>query len=595
MKTSDTSLRTAVRFVLGLAWRADRRKLLIGAALLLTGYLSTPFVGFLLRDFTDAALRGQTAAATAMAVGVAALLVFELMMGHFAHLYYFEVGEQAGTELDRRLVGLAGGGSGIAHLDDPKFADALALAAQDAAQARPALEGVLHLAGLGLRAAVTVVLLATVNPWLALLPLAAVPPVLIARRAAELSNKARERTAEAGRLASHLLSLAADADAVKEIRLSGADTHLIDRHGRAWRQTTDALWAAQWRAAALRGAGQLLFAAAYGGAILAVLHQAVTGTATVGEVILVVTLAVQISVQVAGAIGLHATMASAARTAQRYDELAAAVPAPGPARSKAPRRLRRGIRLHGVGFAYPGAAAPVLHGVDLVIPAGATVALVGENGAGKSTLVKLLCGLYEPTSGKITVDGVDLRDIPAAKWHSRIAMLFQDFAKLHLSVRTNIGIGQLALASDDTALHAAARLARADAVVAQAGGLSGMLGRGYADGAELSGGQWQSVGLARSLLRPAPLLLALDEPAAALDAHAEDALFGRFAASARRAARGAGAVTLFTSHRFSTVRSADLIIVLRDGTVADQGSHDELMSRPGLYRELYTMQARAYA
>ncbi|MEV4417894.1 ABC transporter ATP-binding protein, partial [Catellatospora sp. NPDC049609] len=539
------------------------------------------------------------------------------MLGHFAHLHYFEVGEQAGTALDRRLLELANGRPTLAHLDDPRFADTLALAAQDVAQTRPALEGLLHLGGLVLRAAVTTVILATVDPWLALLPLAAVPPVLITRRAARLVERARERTAAAGRFTGHLLSLAADAGAVKEIRLFGAHGFLMGRQAREWARATDELWAAQWRAALLRGCGQLLFAFAYGAAILVVLRRAVAGTATVGEVVLVVTLAVQISVQVASAIGLHATVAAAARTAERFAELAAPVPelaavparnlatAPVPARAAgpapelaakpAPRRLRRGIRLEGVTFSYPGAAGPTLRGVDLTIPAGATVALVGENGAGKSTLVKLLCGLYAPTSGRLTVDGVDLARIPADAWHRRIAMLFQDFARLHFTVRDNVGVGELALREDDDALHAALHQARATRAAEQAGGLDGLLGRGYADGTELSGGQWQSLGLARALMRPRPLLLALDEPAAALDAHAENALFTRFATAARRAGRGSGAITLFVSHRFSTVRAADLIVVLRDGAVAELGGHDELMARGGLYHDLFTLQARAYA
>ncbi|WP_155373475.1 ABC transporter ATP-binding protein [Catellatospora vulcania] len=589
------TLRTAFGFVFGLAWAADRRRLTVALVLLAGGYLATPFIGFLLRDFTDAALAGLTGPATALAVGVATLLVVELMLGHFAHLSYFEVGEQAGTVLDRRLLALANGQPGLAHLDDPGFADTLALAAQDAAQTRQSLEGLLHLGGLLLRAAVTTVILAGVDPWLALLPLAAVPPVLVARRAAKLAEHARERTAEAGRLSSHLLALAADANAVKEIRLGGAAGFLLDRQAQTWARTTETLWAAQWRAALLRGCGQLLFAFAYGGAILLVLGRAVDGTATVGEVILVVTLAVQISVQVAGAIGLHATVAAAARTAGRFAELAAAAPAPESASTPAPRRLRHGIRLHGVTFAYPGAAGPTLRDVDLTLPAGATVALVGENGAGKSTLVKLLCGLYTPTSGALTVDGADLSGIEAGSWHRRIAMLFQDFARLHWSVRDNVGVGELAHHDDDAALQAAIHRARAGHAVDQAGGLDGMLGRGYADGTELSGGQWQSLGLARSLMRPRPLLLALDEPAAALDAHAENALFTRFATAARRAARGSGAITLFVSHRFSTVRAADLIVVLRDGTVAELGSHDELMARGGLYHDLFTLQARAYA
>jgi ATP-binding cassette subfamily B protein len=237
----------------------------------------------------------------------------------------------------------------------------------------------------------------------------------------------------------------------------------------------------------------------------------------------------------------------------------------------------------------------VLSGVWLDIPAGSALALVGENGAGKSTLVKLLCGLYQPTSGRILVDGQDLAGLDPARWRSRVATLFQDFHRIELTLGESIGHGDIARAGDTDAVSAAAGKARADRVLrAVPGGLAGYLGHSYCDGTELSGGQWQTVGLARTLMRQHPLLLILDEPAAALDASAEHDLFERYASSAAQAGREDGGITVLISHRFSTVRMAELIAVLDHGQLTECGTHRELMTARRLYAELFTLQARAY-
>jgi ATP-binding cassette subfamily B protein len=237
----------------------------------------------------------------------------------------------------------------------------------------------------------------------------------------------------------------------------------------------------------------------------------------------------------------------------------------------------------------------VLSGISLDIPAGQTLALVGENGAGKSTLVKLLCGLYLPTSGRILADGVDVADIDAEQWRARIATLFQDFTRIELTLGESIGHGDVARIGDQRALAEAVSQACAERVIRSVtGGLSGYVGRSYTRGAELSGGQWQTIGLARSLMRQAPLLLILDEPAAALDASAEHELFERYASSAGRAGQGQGGVTVLVSHRFSTVLMADRIAVLEQGRLVEFGSNKELMAAGGLYAELFALQARAY-
>ncbi|MFJ9624878.1 ABC transporter ATP-binding protein [Streptomyces sp. NPDC101181] len=591
-----TTLFTAVRTLLVLAHRLDPRRLYTAALLLLVGLLATPAMALLLREFTDSALDGAVATTAWLAFGVAVALVLELSMGHFAHLFYFELGEQQETALHQEVLAVSNGTRGLEHLDSAEFADTLTLVREDVSRTRASLEAVLQICGLALQAVLTTVILATVNPWLVLLPLAAVPPVLVADRAQAVLDRAKETSAESTRLSRHLLGLATSGHSVPEARLTGAEGELIRLQAAAWQRTTELLRRAALRAAALRAGGQLLFALAYGGGLWLVIRQALDGAAGAGDIILVIALAVQVSVQVASGLGLLAMLQGAGRTFERLDRLRAlAAEEPDSAARPAPERLEHGVRLENVSFRYPGSDRDVLTDVSLTLPAGATVALVGENGAGKSTLVKLLCGMYRPTSGRILVDGTDLTELDPARWSARIAPLFQDFARLELPLRENVGVGRLSALHDDPALREAIAAARADRVLERVpDGLDGLLGKGYGDGAELSGGQWQLLGLARCLLREDPLLMVLDEPASALDAAAEHELFQRFTDAADRARSGSGSLTLFISHRFSTVRSADLIVVLENGAVREHGGHDQLLARQGLYAELFELQARAY-
>jgi ATP-binding cassette subfamily B protein len=237
-----------------------------------------------------------------------------------------------------------------------------------------------------------------------------------------------------------------------------------------------------------------------------------------------------------------------------------------------------------------------LDDVSVKLPAGAVVAIVGENGAGKSTLVKLLAKMYEPTSGSIFLDDTALARVQASEWRKRLAGAFQDFFRFEFRARHSVGLGDVPRLDDEPAVVAAVGRAGArDVVTRLTAGLETQLGSTWPGGVELSFGQWQKLALARGFMRDEPLLLILDEPTAALDAETEHALFERYTAAARsRGENDSGRITILVSHRFSTVRTADLILVLDGARLVEVGTHEELMARKGHYSELYSIQAAAY-
>jgi ATP-binding cassette, subfamily B, bacterial len=260
----------------------------------------------------------------------------------------------------------------------------------------------------------------------------------------------------------------------------------------------------------------------------------------------------------------------------------------------APGVIANGVRFEHVTFRYPGSARPALEDVDLELPAGSVVAVVGENGAGKTTLVKLLAKLYEPSSGRILVDGTDLARLETSQWRRRLAGAFQDFFRFEFQAGQTIGLGDLPRMDVEPAVLAAADKAGArDVVDALPAGLATQLGPAWHEGVDVSFGQWQKLSLARGFMRDEPLIVVLDEPTAALDAETEHGLFERYARRARERGRQ-GSITILVSHRFSTVRMADRIVVLDGARVAEAGTHDELMSRGGQYAQLYRIQAEAY-
>jgi ATP-binding cassette, subfamily B, bacterial len=578
-------------------FRASPVKMLASAVLTALGGAAWPLLAVALKLAVTAMQRGDMSRAGGIAAFAAADLLGALILQHFAYTFgHAEAAEMATVRLQSELITLAGQ-AGIAQHEDPAYADRAELLKKGTNEFHDGILGLMSLVSLVSAVSVTALLLAFLDPWLLLLPLAALPPVLASHRAQAMVNAAREASAADTRQADHLFELATSARPAKEVRLFRLQPTLRRQHAAVWEAAGTALWRAERRAAAAVAAGQLVFGAAYMGAVLLVLRQAVAGHAGVGDVVLVIVLSVQVNQQVTAALELFRKLQRMAQGMERMRWLRAAA-SPGPAPGVEllpPGRLRRGIELRHVAFAYPG-GGEVLRDVSVFLPAGSTVAVVGDNGAGKTTLVNLLCGFYQPAAGRITVDGTDIAAFPAGAWRSRLAAAFQDFVRFELPARDTVGVGDLPRAGDDDAVRAALGRASAEDVVDRLpGGLSAHLGKTWAAGAELSGGQWQKLAVARAMMRDDPLLVVLDEPAAALDAQAEHVLFEQYAQHARRAGRESGAVTVFVSHRFSTVQVADLIVVLSGGRVAEAGTHAELLARGGPYADLYRLQAMAYA
>jgi ATP-binding cassette subfamily B protein len=254
----------------------------------------------------------------------------------------------------------------------------------------------------------------------------------------------------------------------------------------------------------------------------------------------------------------------------------------------APRPIRDGFVFDKVSFSYPGSSRRVLDGLDLSIEPGERIALIGENGQGKTTIVKLITRLYDPTEGRILLDGADLRDYNIEDLNREIGVIFQDFMRYEMSARQNIAVGRMEKADARDDIERAARKSMADAVIRRLPqGYEQLLGRRFEGGLDLSGGEWQKVALARAYLRDAQLLI-LDEPTAALDARSEYEVFQRFAELTE------GKMALLISHRFSTVRMADRIVVLEHGRISEQGSHGQLIALGGQYAGMFELQASSY-
>lgn len=483
----------------------------------------------------------------------------------------------------------------VAHQERPEFLDRLSMLRDQIFVLDHMYQSIFATLGWILRLGVTLALLASIHPALLLLIAFAIPTVLTSTWRPDVERSAQERGAQFSRLARHLFMIATTAPPGKEVRVTGIGDRLIRDRRAAWDRSYAPLAAARWGSAFWHALAWTIFGLAYVGAIVfvsSVLRKPAS------DLLLVLAAGARLSAYIGATVGeigfLRGFWMDGSRRLAWLEDYAAAVAAAGDL--PVPSALHRGIRLEHVSFAYPGTSRVVLDDVSVMLPAGAVVAIVGENGAGKTTFVKLLSKMYEPSSGSILVDDAPLARFRAGEWRARLAGAFQDFFRFEFRAGHTVGLGEVARMDDEPAVVAAVdRAGAADVVARLSAGLHTQLGPTWPNGVELSYGQWQKFALARGFMRDQPLLLVLDEPTAALDAETEHALFERYAAAARDAgAREGGRITILVSHRFSTVRMADLILVLDGAKLVEVGSHKELMEQSGRYADLYRIQAAAY-
>jgi ATP-binding cassette subfamily B protein len=445
----------------------------------------------------------------------------------------------------------------------------------------------------------TLALLARLHPLAIVVTLATAFPQLIAQaRHSNLIFKLWTGRAPAERMVNYLSDLLVEREAIKEVRLFGLQSLFLARfreYGRQFADETRKLVFSYERTNSLA----VLFSVAGMALIWAfAIMQAALARITVGDLALVFQAAAQVQSGLSSlfrTLGMFYEHSLFMGNLYGFLELspdaidgALTHPQPGTVQHHVPRPIRQGVELCNVSFRYPETDRFVLHDVSFTIHPQTAVAIVGENGAGKTTLIKLLTRLYDPTEGVILLDGRDLRTYDLADLRSQIGVIFQDFVRYHLTARENIGFGQLEYVDDvERVAQAADRGGAAPVISKLADGYATVLGRTFENSVDLSGGEWQKLALGRAFMRDSQVLI-LDEPTAALDALAEYEVYRRFAELT------AGRTTVFISHRFSTVRMAQQILVLADGHLIESGNHAELMARKGRYAEMFNVQAERY-
>jgi ATP-binding cassette, subfamily B, bacterial len=428
-------------------------------------------------------------------------------------------------------------------------------------------------------------------PWLIVLLFIALVPAFLgeAHFNAQGYALAYFRTPERREL-DYIRQTAASVETAKEVKIFGLNGFLIDRY----RRLAGDLYAANRKLALRRASWGGLFTAmgtvGYYLAYAYIAWQTVAGAFTIGDLTFLAGSFRRLRTLLEG---LLAGFSSTASQALYLDDLFSFFEVTPEIHSPAnplpfPKPIRQGFAFENVGFKYPGAERWAVRNLTFALAAGEVLALVGENGAGKTTLVKLLARLYDPDEGRILLDGRDLRDYDLEQLRGNIGVIFQDFVRFNFSAADNIAVGRIAERDDRARIEEAAERSRAADVIAKLpGGYDQMIGKRFRNGVELSGGEWQKIAIARAYMRDAEVLI-LDEPTAALDARAEFEVFQRFKEVS------AGRTAVLISHRFSSVRMADRILVLVDGRVEAQGTHDQLIAQSGRYAELFELQAASY-
>ena len=587
----------SLRRSLKTGWQTSPRLILVALLSTLAGAVPDAMFAWGLAEFASSMITGNHAGIVTSSALLAAMAAGNWLLQTVDTRVNRRFADEATVIIESHIAELQASVSTIEHHERPDQLDRISVLREHASALSNLYAQLFSVLGAFVRLLITLGLLLSVHPFLVLLGFFAIPTVVVSGRRAAVEKRVEEDGAHHYRLARHLFLLATSTAGGKELRVARSGGRVRDMRHEAWERQYRPLARARWVGAAWQAGAQALFGAAF---MASVAYVATHGNDRAGAVLLVLTAGSRLSGYVGQTIGqmhfFRTIWLDCSRKLAWLEDYVAAQGARSGADMSAPERLREGIRLDSVSFRYPGTERIVLEDVSLLLPAGAVVAVVGENGAGKSTLVKLLCGLYRPTSGRIALDDQDLASVDPVSWRRRVTGVFQDFFPFEFQLRRSVGIGDLPRETDEDAVAGALQKAGA-AEFAQGlpDGVHTQLGASWPGGVDLSGGQWQRVALARGFMREAPLLTVLDEPTSAVDAETEHALFIRYAELARAsAAAGTGGVTLLVSHRFSTVRMADTIVVLGGARVAEHGTHEQLMQLGGHYAELYSIQAESY-
>ncbi len=583
------------RRALELVWSTNRQLSLTLAALtLLAGILpaGVAYVGALIVDAVVAAMRSGTGARHVVDL---VLLEGLLVIGISAvqrgislcqSLLRAQLGQRVNVMILEKALTLE-----LQHFEDSEFYDKLTRARREAST-RPLslVMRTFFLVQNGISLVSYGTLLAHFSPWaVAVLLLAGLPSFIAeAKFSGDAFRLFRWRSPET-RMQIYLETVLGREDHAKEVKLFGLGERLLERYRAIFRRlyTED-------RELTLRrdawgfGLGLIGTAALYG-AYAWIAITTVRRLITLGQMTMYVALFRQgqatVSAMLTAVGGMYEDNLYLS-TLYEYLETDVALPTGTQARGPEPKD---GVRFEDVSFTYPGADAPALEHITLHLVPGTSLALVGENGSGKTTLIKLLTRLYTPTAGRILLDGLDLKDWDERVLRERVGVIFQDFARYQMLVGENVGAGDEQHFEDEGRWRTAAAKGRAsDFIETLPAGYHTQLGKWFKDGRELSGGQWQKIALSRAFMRSRADVLVLDEPTAAMDAQAEAEVFEHFRQLARER------ITILISHRFSTVRMADQIVVLNSGHIVERGSHEELMQLDGRYAHLFTLQARGY-
>jgi ATP-binding cassette subfamily B protein len=596
---------------MGLVWRSSRPMTVALAALTLVGALVPLGVAYAGKRIVDAVVahsRDDTVRWVLVELAlVASLAAVQRGLGLVRNLLGVRLGIDINVTILEKALGLD-----LRFFEDSEFYDKLTRARREASSRPIALvtesfalvQGIITLAGYA-------ALLVRFSAWaVAALFLATVPATIAEMRFSKQAFKIRNWRSPESRRLIYLEHVVANDEHAKEVKLFGLGPLLLDRYRKLSEEFYEDDRALYLKRARWMQPLSLVGTGAFYAAYAAMAIMAAAGQLTLGNMTMYVVAfrsgqqAFQSMLAAIGNMYEHnlymSNLFEYLRIASNANAQANAnagananangkVKANGNAYAHANGHADAGIVMEGVGFQYPGKESWALKGIDLVIPKGESLALVGENGAGKTTLVKLLTRLYEPTEGRITLDGRDLRDWDPIEVRRRFGVLFQDFNQYQLTVGENVGFGSVDHLDDAPRIGRAVERGGATELVSTlTGGLDAPLGRWFRDGTELSGGQWQKIALSRAFMREEADILVLDEPTAALDAEAEHAVFERFRALAQ------GRTTIVISHRFPTVRMANRIVVLNKGAIVESGTHDDLVAKGGKYAHMFALQAEGY-